>query len=180
MAYFSHGDTRQKLMLLFYLHRIDTEITRNQLFRIFAEQDWMDYFDFQSRLNELEEDALVAAIPCAFGQGYRVTPQGEQTLSMFLEELPFSLREKLAASASANREFVRSEAQFHARRTPMPDGGSLAVLRLLDKTSHILDISLRFPNAELAQAACDAWPQAAEEIYVSLLRALLPDDPGQS
>jgi len=180
MAYFSHGDTRQRLMLLFFLQKVDFEITRNQLFRIFAENDWMDYFDFQTRLTELEEDALVAAIPCAFGQGYRITPQGEQTLSMFLEELPYSLREKLSASAAENRDAVRSEAQFYARQTAMPDGGYLAVLRLLDKTSHILDISMRFPTAQLAQAACDAWPRQAEGIYQAMLNALVPADPGEN
>ena len=176
MAYFSLGTSRQKLMLLYFLKAIDFEITRNQLFRIFAERDWMDYFDFQARMNELEEDALVAAIPCAFGQGYRITPQGEQTLQMFSEELPFSLREKLSACAAENREPVRSEAQFYARQTQMPDGGYLAVLRLMDKTSHIIDLSVRFPTAQLAQAACEAWPEQAEAIYNTILGRLLTQD----
>lgn len=181
MAYFSHGDTRQKLMLLYFLDQVDFELTRNQFFRIFAERDWMDYFDFQSRLTELEEDALVAAIPCAFGQGYRITPQGAQTLKMFEEELPHSLREKLSACAKENRDCLRSEAQFSARQTELPDGGFLAVLRLMDKRSHILDISLQLPNAQLAQAACDAWPEQAESIYQTLLHKLVmkENEPGE-
>ena len=131
MAYFSHGDARQKLMLLFFLDSIDFELTRSQFYRIFFENGWMDYFDFQARLTELEEDGHVAALPLAFGHGYRVTPQGQQTLAMFQEELPHSLREKLSECARQNRDILRSEAQFYARQTQLPDGGYHATLRLM-------------------------------------------------
>lgn len=177
MAYFSHGDARQKLMLLFFLDSIDFELTRSQFYRIFFEKGWMDYFDFQARLTELEEDGHVAALPLTFGHGYRVTPQGKQTLSMFAEELPHSLREKLSECAQQNREILRSEAQFYARQTQLPDGGYQATLRLMDKHAHILDISLQLPTAQLAQAACDAWPKQAEGIYQELLKRLVTAAP---
>ena len=181
MAYFSHGDARQKLMLLFFLDKIDFELTRSQFYRIFFENGWMDYFDFQARLTELEEDGHVAALPLAFGHGYRVTPQGKQTLAMFSEELPHSLREKLSECARENRDNLRSEAQFYARQTQLPDGGYHATLRLMDKRAHILDISLQLPTAQLAQAACDAWPKQAEGIYQELLKRLVTGVPaGQS
>ena len=177
MAYFSQGDTRQKLMLLYFLDKVDTELTRSQFYRVFFEYGLMDYFDFQSRLTELEEDGNVAAIPLAFGHGYRVTQQGKQSLTLFSDELPNSLRERLSACAAENRDVLRNETQFHARQTQLPDGGYLATLRLMDRRARILDIALQLPTAQLAQAACDAWPQQAEGLYQELLQRLVLTQP---
>lgn len=178
MAYFSKGETKQKLMLLFFLREIDYEITSNELFRVFAEQGWMEYFDFQLALTELEEDAYVAALPCAYGQGYRITPHGENTLSLFEEELPHSLRDSLRQYAKRNRDLIRDQSQFAAGTTMMPGGGYAAILRLMDKNTHILDITLQLPDARFAQAACAAWPEQAEQIYQELLARLFRDAGG--
>lgn len=172
MAFFSHGESRQKLMLLYFLKELDFEITRNELFRVFAQQGWMEYFDFQNMLTQLEEDAFVAAVPCAFGHGYRITPHGESTLAMFCEQLPYSVRENLRAYVAAHGASLREQTQFSSTTTQMPDGSYLAILRLMDKNSQILNISLQLPTAQLAQAACENWSEQAGPIYQELLKKL--------
>ncbi|MDL2257986.1 DUF4364 family protein [Eubacteriales bacterium OttesenSCG-928-K08] len=173
MAYFSTGEARNKLMILLFIKEADCELTRNQLFRVFAEQNWMDYFEFQAAITALEEDTYVAAIPCAYGQGYRVTSSGESMLEMFIEELPTSLRESMRKYARDNKELLRAQTQFFARQTELPDGGYLAMLRLMDKNATILELNLQLPTAQIAQAACDAWPDKAQAIYQELINKLL-------
>lgn len=175
MAYFSQGDGRKKLMLLYFLQQVDLALTRNQLYTIFAEQNWMDYFDFQSNLAELCEDAFVAVVPFSMGEGYRITQYGEETLRLFQGELPHSVLEKLSSYALQNRALLVSKAQFSSTQTQLPDGGALAVLRLMDKTSHILDITLQLPNAQLANEACAQWPAEAEALYQEIIRRLFPN-----
>lgn len=162
-------------MLLYFLQEVDLELTRNQLYTIFAEQGWMDYFDFQASLAALEEDGLVAAIPCTFGQGYRVTPHGQETLGLFAGELPHSIRERMGEYAKQNRALLISKSQFSTTQTQLPDGGALAVLRLMDKSAHILDISLQLPNGELAREACESWPGHAEGIYQEIIKRLFEE-----
>ncbi|HOF94487.1 MAG TPA: DUF4364 family protein [Clostridia bacterium] len=173
MPYFSHGDERKKLMLLFFLNEVDFELTRNEFFRIFAEQGLMEYFDFQALLSELEEDAHVAAIPMAFGQGYRISQKGAETLSLFRENLPHSLRKKLEILADENRALIKENSQFSASHTRLPDGGYLALFKLMDKQKNMLGLSLELPTAALAKEACDAWPNKAQGIYQMLLFELL-------
>lgn len=136
----------------------------------------MDYFDFQSTLAALCEDAFVAAVPFALGDGYRITQYGEETLQLFQSELPHSIREKLSVYARQNRDLLVSQAQFSSTQTQLPDGGALAVLRLMDKTSHILDITLQLPNTQLASEACAQWPVAAEALYQEIIRQLFPSE----
>lgn len=162
-------------MLLYFLQQVDLALTRNQLYTIFAEQNWMDYFDFQSNLAELCEDAFVAVVPFSMGEGYRITQHGEETLRLFQSELPHSVLEKLSSYALQNRALLVSKAQFSSTQTQLPDGGALAVLRLMDKTSHILDITLQLPNSQLANEACAQWPAEAEALYQEIIQRLFPN-----
>ncbi|MDR1619837.1 MAG: DUF4364 family protein [Clostridiales bacterium] len=176
MAYFSHGDVKQKLMLLYFLNEIGFALPRGRLYTIFAEQGWMEYFDFQSNLTQLEEDAHVAAVPCAFGQGYCVTPHGQDALALFKNELPHSIKEKLSQYAGLNKTALKSDTQFSATQSPMPDGGALVILRLMDNNAQILTISLQTPGAAFAQRAAANWPKEAGGIYREILNRLLPDN----
>lgn len=175
MAYFSQGDGRKKLMLLYFLSELNLEIGRNQIYTIFAEQGWMEFFDFQSAFAQLEEDAFIAGIPMALGEGYCVTAQGQAALKLFTEELPYSLREKMRHYAKTNRELLKNEAQFASTQSQLPDGGHVAVLRIADKANHVLDISLQLPTAQLANTACANWPAHAEAIYQQILKLLFED-----
>jgi hypothetical protein len=174
IALFARGESRYKLMILFFLQELDCDITRNELYRVFAEQEWMDYFDFQTALTQLEEDAMVAAVPRAFGQGYRLSAQGESILSMFVDELAFSIREKMSQYVLENAQALKDKTQFKAYQTKLPDGGYMAVMRILEKNAQILSISMQLPNAKLAQAACNEWPNIAGDIYQSLLDKIYP------
>ena len=173
MAFFSHGEARNKQMILYLLREIEYPITQNQIYLVFAQQGWMDYFDFQTAFMVLEEDAFVAAIPCAYGDGYCITPHGENTLGMFEKEIPQSIQDDIRDYAKNNRDALRDETQFAAYHTRMPDDSYVAVLRLMDKNAHIVNISMQVPTAEFAQMACDAWPKEAEGVYMELLNRLL-------
>lgn len=85
---------------------------REQIHRAMVENDCMSYFDFQTAMYEMEQDGMIAAIPRAFGQAYRITAPGESVLSMFEESLPFSLRQRLTDYADSARESMRLETQL--------------------------------------------------------------------
>ena len=173
MAFFSHGEARNKQMILYFLREIEYPVTQNQIYLVFAQQGWMDYFDFQNAFLILQEDAFIAAIPCAYGDGYCITPHGENTLGMFEKEIPQSIQDGIRDYVKANKEALKDETQFSAYHTRMPDDSYVAVLRLMDKNAHIVNISLQVPSAAFAQAACDAWHAEAEGIYQELINRLL-------
>ena len=123
MPIFTRGVTKDKLIILHYARASDLDITREQLYRAMIDNDCMSYFDFQSTMNELEEDGYIAAIPRAFGQGYRVSARGMETLAMFEKSLPVSLRDSLNAYAQENREALRRETQYTTGMEEMGSGG---------------------------------------------------------
>lgn len=173
MAFFSHAVTRDKLSILYMLRALDIEITRQQWINIMVGNEWINYFDLLSALTELEEDGYVAAIPRPFGHGYRLTERATQALEMFYKELPLSLRKAYDEYAKAHREELRRETQFQAISRPMPSGGFLVTLRVVEGASTLLEVKIQAPTNESANAACAAWESRSGDIYMYVLNTLL-------
>lgn len=73
------------------------------------------YFELQSAIYELEEEGFLAAVPRPYGQAYCLTPKGKETLGMFVERLPQSVRDDLTDYADAlPRETAQRNTVFRA------------------------------------------------------------------
>ncbi len=173
MPIFVHGDSKDKLTILYYLRVCGLDILREQLYRAMVENDCMSFFAFEGGANELEEDGYIAAVPKNFGQVYRVTVRGEQILDLFSESLPFSLRERLKAYADANREPMRREMQLVSSAEPLDSGGYRVRLKAREASGDVLEIVLSLASRDMMRRVRANWPDASEEIYLFLLEHLL-------
>lgn len=173
MAFFSHAVTRDKLSILYMLRALGIEITRQQWINIMVGNEWINYFDLLSALTELEEDGYLATIPRPFGHGYRLTERATEALDMFYKELPLSLRTAFDQYADTHREELRRETQFQAISRPLSSGGFLVTLRVVEQASTLLEVKIKAPTNESANAACAAWEARSEQIYLYVLNTLL-------
>lgn len=173
MPIFAKGVTKQKLSILFYASVSELELTRDQLYRAMVENDCMSFFAFQSALNELEEDGFIAAIPRTFGQGYRITVRGTESLNLFGESLEQSLRTKLTAYAADHREEMRKETQLVTSMEELPGGGYRVNLKAQEQKTVLVDISLLVATRSMAQRVRKNWENASESIYQYMLENLL-------
>ncbi len=174
-SYFSDGMTRHKLCIMYVLSVMRADLTRVQLTTILAQNDWVTYFDAQAGIAELEEAGLIAAIPYSYGQGYRLTKQGDEMLSLFIERLPKSLREQCNDYIEANREKLRAQVQYTSFVEKQPNGAYAVCLRALERDRTLFSIKLDVPDSATARHACRAWTEKAEVIYQHLVQALLLD-----
>lgn len=173
MPFFSKGVTKDKLTILFYASVSELELTKEQLYRAMVENDCMSYFDFQPVMNELEEDGFIAAIPRTFGQGYRVTVRGTESLAMFGESLEYSLREKLKVYAAAHREKMLQETQLVSSMEELSDGSYMVTLKAQEQRAVPLELSILVATRSMAQRIRKNWPDASEELYRYMLENLL-------
>ena len=164
---------KNKLTILCFARSANIDLMREQLYRAMVENDCMSYFDFQSAMYEMEEDGLLAAIPRAFGQGYRITAPGESTLAMFEESLPFSLRQRLSAYAEAARESMRLETQLLTSMEELYGGAYRVHLKAVEQNDVVLDIEMKPASRSMAKRDRRNWERASEEIYSFLLKKLL-------
>ena len=176
MPIFAQGITKSKLTILYYIHAVKADITREQLYRVMVDNDVMSYFDYQSCMHELEEDAFIAAVPRAFGQAYRVSVRGADVLEQFVESLPVSLRERLDLYAREHREEMLLQTQIVSDMEELPSGGYLVRLRALEQNASVMELSLRVATRDMAQRMRANWERDSESLYAYLLNALLKRD----
>ncbi len=173
MAYFSTGVTKDKLTMLFFLHELNLEVTRDQIVTVGLQCDILPYFEMQSVLTELEEVGAIAAVPRSFGQGYCVTPLGEEVLQLFQEELPRSLRDTLKMHAEENRQAMKYQTQYASSITDLPNGTCLTTFRARERDHEFLNLTIMLPDRETAENAREHWRERAPAVYQSIMQKLI-------
>ena len=173
MPLFARDETKAKLLILYFLLETDIPLTRDQIYRAMYENECMDYFVFQQVFYELEEEGYVAVRPMPFGHAFSATEKGKETLRLFEESLPSSLREALAAYARNNMDSFRTETQLVSSMEEQADGSYEVRLMAQERSRAVLEIRLSLATRTMAQKVRSAWADRAEEVYASILDSLL-------
>ena len=164
MPYFTHGETKNKLILLYIAERAHTILTRAQLYRTAILNSEMEYFAFEEALGELLEDGLFAEVPKAYGSCFGVTDPGREALSMFEKSIPQDERRKLDAYLDAHRSAFTHETQI-ASRIEKSDAGVTLHLLLSEGDRVMLSISIAAASEEQAMEMRRRWETGSEPIY---------------
>lgn len=164
MPYFTHGETKNKLILLYIADRAASIPTRAQLYRTAILNSSMEYFAFEEALGELLEDGLVAEVPKAYGDCLGVTDLGREALSMFEKSVPQDERRRLDEYLSAHRGDFTRETQI-ASRIEKTDAGVTLHLLLTEADRVILSLSLAAASEEQAMEMRRRWETGSEPIY---------------
>lgn len=171
MPYFTHGETKNKLILLYIAERACSIPTRSQLYRTAILNSKMEYFSFEEALGELLEDGLLTEVPKAYGACLGVTDSGREALAMFEKSIPLDERNRLDAYLNEHRGDFTRETQI-ASRIENTDAGVLLRLMLTEANRVILSLSLAAASEEQAIAMRSRWEQSSELIYNYIWDAL--------
>ena len=164
MPYFTHGETKNKLILLYIAARADAIPTRAQLYRTAILNSEMEYFAFEEALGALLEDGLLTEVPKAFGDCLGVTDSGREALQMFGKSIPQDERRKLDTYLSAHRNEFRHETQISSR-IEKTDSGVLLHLFITEADRVILSVTLAAASEEQAMELRSRWEAGSEPIY---------------
>lgn len=164
MPYFTHGETKNKLILLYIAARADAIPTRAQLYRTAILNSEMEYFAFEEALGALLEDGLLTEVPKAFGDCLGATDLGREALSMFEKSIPQDERNRLDSYLKEHRGDFLRETQISSR-IEKTDAGVMLHLYITEADRVILSVSLAAANEEQAMAMRSRWEASGEPVY---------------
>ena len=164
MPYFTHGETKNKLILLYIADRAGAIPTRSQLYRTAILNSQMEYFAFEEALGELLEDGLMTEVPKVYADCLGVTDLGREALKMFEKSIPQDERKKLDNYLAVHSGDFTYETQI-ASRIEKTDSGVMLHLLLTEADRVILSVSLAAANEEQAIALRSRWETCSEPIY---------------
>ena len=172
MPYFTHGETKYKLMILYITERAGSLLSADQLYRTAILNSEMDHFAFWNAVGELLEDGMLAELRKPFGDCYGITDAGRDALSLFEKSVPESERRKLDAYLAENRDSFARETQLSSRIEKHANGATLH-LSVTERDRVIFSVSLDTPSEEQAIEMRSRWDEAGESIYNFVWDALL-------
>ena len=150
MPFFTHGDAKNKLILLYILSVSPRPLTHDQLYRVVDITDSMTFFSFETILPELEADGFVAAFVRPFGDCYGLTESGQESVSLFAESIPMTLREKIDQTVSENANLFLRETQTTSRLSGNEQAGYVLELLVLNGEETVFGVTLAVASKEAA------------------------------
>ncbi|NLY44109.1 MAG: DUF4364 family protein [Clostridiaceae bacterium] len=172
--------TENKLILLFILDKIQIPITNTQLTEIVIKDELMNYFILQQYLSELINTSQIKVYEERGKQLYKLTPQGKQTLSYFVNRVPLSTREKILKSILEKKKEFKKSAEVISNYFPQIDNGYLVECKIVENKVPLIELRITVGTKEQAKHVCKHWKNNYEKIYNEIISSLMLDKNNQS
>ncbi len=172
MPFFTHGDTKNKLILLYILASAKIPLTHDQMYRVVDRTDSMSFFSFETILPELETDGYLASFVRPFGDCYGLTDHGMESVKLFKESIPASTRERIDKVVKESEFVFLREAQTTSRLSGNEEDGYSLELLVLNGEQTVLGITLSVASKEAALIMRSNWESKSGELYDSIWNTL--------
>ena len=172
MAFFTEGQGRVKLLMLYILLRFRTPVTREQLYTAMVRVDDTGFFEMSELMAELEQEQYVLAVPVRQQQLLFLTEKGVRLCEAFEREIARSVRDEVIGYTNEERENVRRSNCIVSDAVPQADGSWRLTLSILEKDSVLFEISMHLPDSASTYRAQQSWARDADAIYIDILNRL--------
>ena len=160
-----------KILLLFLLRRLPSEIDTERLMLLCEEDGVVSYFDFTIGLEELSESGQII-----LDEGYcSITDRGRTTAEALESSLPYSVRFHAEQTAAAEADRMRRDSSITARHVS-EDTGCSVELRLNDGISDILSLRLLCADEAQAKNIERNFRRHAEDSYQKIVKILSEEE----
>ena len=164
-----------KLLVLYIMNRAAAPITFLELLDLALCDAGVDYFSLTQAVGHLTETGHLSLED---GR-YAITEKGRRNSGICEDSLPFSVRRRCDENLVQVNLRLRREAQVRCDLTPRPDGTCAVLLALDDQSGSLLRLEVLVPSREQAEALARRFRDRPEQLYLSVLAALLPGEDGQ-
>lgn len=164
---FIHDKLDIKLLILFVLRHLPSEIDGEKLSELILIDGGISYFDYKECLAELVGTAQVEERE----EGYLVTAKGSRNGEILETSLPYSVRKKAETAAAPVIEEMRRSAMILANHE-ICEGGVTVYLAMSDGVGDIFDLKILAADEEQAKKIEKNFKRSAEEYYNRFIEAL--------
>ena len=163
-----------KVLILYILNLIDTDIRQDDLFKIITSINTMNYFIFKQIITDLIDSKLVG-IYTKEEPVIKITSEGKNAYILTKDVLPGIL--KLKADNIFKSEFnsIENESSIIAEFIPKNENSYTVKCKIVENNETIFEVKSFVGSRERAKKIVDNWNKNANEIYPEILNLLLKD-----
>ncbi len=163
-----------KVLILYILNLINTDIRQDDLFKIITSINNMNYFIFKQIITDLIDSKLVG-IYTKEEPVIKITSEGKNAYILTKDVLPGIL--KLKADNIFKSEFnsIENESSIIAEFIPKNENSYTVKCKIVENNETIFEVKSFVGSRERAKKIVDNWNKNANEIYPEILNLLLKD-----
>lgn len=169
----SETQTLYKLIILYILNRVTFPLSNAQLSEFILDKEYTDYFTLQQTIFELTDSELIRSETVRNTTLYHITDEGRTTLIYFENKISSAIREDIDTFLSEHKYELRNEHSAPADYYRTDTGEFAAHLKVLERDSVLIDLTLTVPAEAQAKAICSHWKDKSQEVYATLMQSLL-------
>ncbi|MBQ6322374.1 MAG: DUF4364 family protein [Lachnospiraceae bacterium] len=166
-------DTLYKLMILYMLKDASFPMTYSKISDFMVGKEYAHFFSLQSSLAEALESGLIHEDVIRTTHYYSITPEGEETLQFFREDIPQAIREDISSYLKENRLEMINEISTISDYYRNTTGSYSARCTIREHNENLLELTLTVPDESQAKAICEKWKEKSQEVYEAITGSLM-------
>ncbi len=166
--------TENRLLILYLMYQMDMPLSWDHIYD-FAVNDYMDYIEFQTYINEMERNGIIYSNRENNVKYYSLTDDGEKTVNAFLKVIPESKRNSIISYVRKNKGKIKREYSVSANYFMYGDDEYVVKCSFIEDDITLMEINLTVATKEMAKKVKKNWKQNVSDIYNNTLKALLAE-----
>ena len=170
---FIRSELELKTLILFALRCAASPIAFENLSDMVLRDDAIDYFEYVNALGDLVKTEHVHRETKDDIELYFISKKGLKNLDVCIGNLPVSVREHTKKAVEYIMHKVRREAHIDTKMIEREDGSLAVSCKLRDDSMELLSLEISVLTAEQGRTLIESFESKAENIYNTLLSAML-------
>lgn len=167
--------TENRLIILYLMYQMDMPLSWEHLYN-FAVNDYMDYFEFQTYINEMAQNGIIETNKEDTITYYNLTDDGEKTVNTFSKLIPESKRKSIISYVRKNKGVIKKEYAVSANYFMYGEDEYVVKCSFIEDDVTLMELNLTVVTKEMAKQVKKNWKKNVSEIYNNLLQSLLNDN----
>ena len=164
-----------RLIILYLMYQMDMPLSWEHLYN-FAVNDYMDYFEFQTYITEMEQNGIIETNKDDNVTYYSLTDDGEKTVNTFSKLIPESKRKSIISYVRKNKGVIKKEYAVSANYFQYDENEYIVKCSFIEDDVTLMELNLTVVTKDMAKQVKKNWKQNVSTIYYNLLQSLLSDD----
>jgi len=164
---------KNKIAILFFVGELDIPLNNSQIAHFFVENSLINYFDLQQLINELVSAGHINCSVLGGSNFYTISSKGSETVTLFKNQVPRHLQERIKVYSSENRAQMRKESQITAEYKRIADKEYEVTCKALENQMVLIELKINVATAKQAGIICANWKSNALEVCKAIMERLI-------
>ena len=161
-----------KLIALFIIKNFKIPVPNSYIVDILSLEPFVNYFDLQQQMGELEEEEHVTYYIEDNTRFYSLTEKGKQALEFFSPRIPKTVRERLLRTIKVKVKDLKNALSIKAEYKTINELEYIVSLGISEGNFDMFNLSLTVGDETLAKKMCAAFKTDPQTMYSEFLATL--------